>query len=314
MPCLKKDDPAKNTNLQLQIETAKDALGNGVELVKFCKQLADEGHVFQSGDRVCRENENVLDAFSSVQENLQKVEKASRDLHQALNGYAISNGKQCKRMPILKALHIFASMKNTQHLKGMQSAAHELLQALTDTTKKKIEKDSPEAKLVQKGMSNFFVRSCNSSEEFNLRKDMQGDSKEERYVFGVVLEPTDGSDGYSEKPDADNDVYSAEEVRKAAHWYMENGRQFGIVHGSEYGGIIFPEETEKIVLLENYITPQEIEAGFFGENSPMVRKGTWLMGLRINDNSIWNAIKSGEFNGFSIGGVAREFPVEEATE
>jgi hypothetical protein len=45
---------------------------------------------------------------------------------------------------------------------------------------------------------------------------------EERYVLGVVLEP--------ESVDAQKDIYSAAEVREAAHRFMEEYRNLGFMH------------------------------------------------------------------------------------
>jgi len=45
---------------------------------------------------------------------------------------------------------------------------------------------------------------------------------EERYVLGIVLEP--------ETVDAQDDIYSAAEVRDAAHQFMQEYRNLGLMH------------------------------------------------------------------------------------
>ena len=115
---------------------------------------------------------------------------------------------------------------------------------------------------------------------------------EERYVLGIVLEPT------LEMGEADSqgDVYSAEEVRKAAYGFMENSQEMGIQHNQKAG--------DKIKVLESWI--QREDATIEGQK---VTKGTWLLGARITDDDLWEAVKNGDFTGWSIGGVATRTPL-----
>lgn len=112
---------------------------------------------------------------------------------------------------------------------------------------------------------------------------------DERFVLGIVLEP--------ETVDAQNDIYSAEEIRKAAHLYMEEFGHIKLMHrGAPIDG--------KVKILENYIAPVAMEI----DGQP-VKKGTWLLGVRVLDDSLWNAVKSGDLTGFSIGGLAVKTPL-----
>jgi len=106
---------------------------------------------------------------------------------------------------------------------------------------------------------------------------------EERIVYGIVLEP--------ETKDAQNDIYSAEEIRQAAHRYMEEFRHLGLMHRYRMDG--------RIRILESYIAPCDMEV----EGQP-VKAGTWLMVARVIDDGLWAAVKSGKLTGFSIGGSA----------
>lgn len=112
-------------------------------------------------------------------------------------------------------------------------------------------------------------------------------SSEERFVFGVVLEPTKELG----KPDSQGDIYSAEEVRQSCHKFMEQHRNIGLQH-EKYAN-------DRVSILENYIAPADFEI-----DGQRVAKGTWLLGLRV-DQGLWDAIKQGEITGFSIGGFAR---------
>lgn len=111
---------------------------------------------------------------------------------------------------------------------------------------------------------------------------------EERYVLGVVLEP--------ETKDSQGDIYSHAEVRKAAHIFMETAGALGKQHSENVTG--------KLKILESYIAPVD----FTVEDDETVKKGTWLMGIRVVDDDLWTDVKKGEFTGFSIGGDAYRNP------
>jgi len=106
---------------------------------------------------------------------------------------------------------------------------------------------------------------------------------EEQYVLGVVLEP--------ESLDTQGDVVSADEIRKAAHRFLELYGVRGLMHEKDIG--------ERAVIVESFIAPEPLAFG--GET---VRKGAWLMGWIVVDRNLWAAVKRGEFTGFSIGGSA----------
>lgn len=110
---------------------------------------------------------------------------------------------------------------------------------------------------------------------------------EERYVFGVVLEP--------DVVDSQKDVYSAEEVRKAAHVFMESYAQLGQQHSAIVTG--------KLKILESYVAPCDFTVG-----TEVVKSGTWLLAIRVVDDALWTTVKAGGFTGFSIGGSAIRQP------
>lgn len=110
---------------------------------------------------------------------------------------------------------------------------------------------------------------------------------EERFVLGVVLEP--------EEVDSQGDIISAEEIRRAAHRFMEQYRSLGFQHETK--------AKSEIVILESYIAPCDCEIG-----GQPVKAGTWLMGLRIVSDEVWAQVKRGEFTGLSIEGSAVREP------
>jgi len=112
---------------------------------------------------------------------------------------------------------------------------------------------------------------------------------EERIAFGVVLVP--------EEVDSQGDIYSAEEVRKAAYSFMETNKgQLKLMHrGVALDG--------KAAVLETYLAKQQEQHG--DETFPI---GTWFMTSRIIDDELWLEVKSGRFTGYSIGGSAVREP------
>jgi len=110
---------------------------------------------------------------------------------------------------------------------------------------------------------------------------------EERFVLGVVLEP--------ETKDSQGDIYSADEVRKAAHGFMEKFQNVGLQHRKLVNG--------KVRILESFVAPADHKLG-----KAAVKKGTWLLGVRVVDDALWFAVKSGKLTGFSIGGSAIRRP------
>ena len=110
------------------------------------------------------------------------------------------------------------------------------------------------------------------------------DPEDERYVLGIVLEP--------EVVDAQGDIYSVEEIRQAAHRFMEEFGGLGLMHRLQVN--------DQVRILESYLAPVDLEIG-----DVKIRRGTWLLAVRILSDELWERVKDGSYGGFSIGGSAR---------
>lgn len=117
------------------------------------------------------------------------------------------------------------------------------------------------------------------------------DDTEEHIAYGVVLEP--------EEIDFHKDVISADEIRSAAHRFMEiYGGSIGVQHRFKPNGL---------QVLESYIAPDD-----FVINDRNIKRGTWLIVVRITNDAVWKRVKLGltnpedpqAFTGFSVQGVA----------
>lgn len=104
---------------------------------------------------------------------------------------------------------------------------------------------------------------------------------DERIVVGVVYEPNE--------EDTQGDYATAEEIRKAAYSFMENGQIYKVMH---------KDVAVDICVLETYLAPVEFQIG-----DETITKGTWLLASRIPPGEMWADIKSGEFTGYSMGGT-----------
>jgi hypothetical protein len=116
------------------------------------------------------------------------------------------------------------------------------------------------------------------------------EAEDERFVLGVVLEP--------EVEDSQQDIYSAAEVRKACHDYMASAAQIGLMHQELL--------SQGARILENYLAPVD-----FAMNGQTIKAGTWLQGIRILDDAVWEAVKAGKLTGLSIGGSAVRVPEQQ---
>lgn len=97
--------------------------------------------------------------------------------------------------------------------------------------------------------------------------------------------------------DLHGDIYDAAEVRKACHNFNTHCRKANLLH-------LF--DTESFSIVESYIAPVEMQMG-----ETIIKAGSWLSVLQFNDDEIWEGVKSGDYSGVSIGGVAQAESLEE---
>jgi DNA adenine methylase len=60
---------------------------------------------------------------------------------------------------------------------------------------------------------------------------------------------------------------------------------------------------DQVTVLESYVAPVDFEIA-----GVPVKKGTWLLGVRVLSDELWEQVKDGKLTGFSIGGSARRVP------
>jgi len=135
----------------------------------------------------------------------------------------------------------------------------------------------------------FFL--TKSEEQPNFEKPVKvikSDHEEKRLVYGIVYEP--------DVIDAHGDFTDSETIEKAAHEFMLKYRQIDKNHD-------FVAGVGEVV--ESYIAPADMEL-----NGEPVKKGTWILTTKA-DEETWEAVKKGEFQGYSLAGVAETEVIEE---
>jgi len=120
---------------------------------------------------------------------------------------------------------------------------------------------------------------------------------EQQIVYGKALVP--------DKEDCQGDTVSKADIEDAAHNFLINlqkayaelasGQQ--TTKASEIG---FMHKVFKGVggfgyVVESYIDPE----------------GSWILGTKITDTSVWKMIKDGKITGYSIGGTGIRIPIKE---
>lgn len=118
---------------------------------------------------------------------------------------------------------------------------------------------------------------------------------EKQIVTGVVLKP--------ETTDAQSDIYDSTVIEKAAFDFLGRFGQatkLGLQHNS------FKDKENRFTLAESYVAPTDFVLG-----TKLVKAGSWVMSVRVNDPKIWKAVKEGKVTGFSIGGRAKVVNVAE---
>lgn len=127
--------------------------------------------------------------------------------------------------------------------------------------------------------------------------------EDEQIVKMIVLQ--------ADEMDAQNQVVSEKEIQNAMYRWMENYRRLEVMHRDKADNL-FPLE-ERILGPEDKAWKQDWEGTFsilecfqapidYFEEDQLVRKGSWILTLRVQDKEIWQKIKNKELTGASIGG------------
>jgi hypothetical protein len=107
------------------------------------------------------------------------------------------------------------------------------------------------------------------------------ENAKERYILSAVLIPN--------HVDSWGTMFPPTTVKNAAFQFMINYQENKFMH-------MLPLGKEDVSIVESYIAPIDMEI-----QGRLIRRGTWMMGLIIHSEVIWDHIKRGTLTGFSIG-------------
>lgn len=152
-------------------------------------------------------------------------------------------------------------------------------------------KEKAEAWLVEKGLG---------SEPWSLVEPDDGEETTDVSELLVVKADTDlrlvtGPVLIPGVVDLQKDLVSADEVRKAAHWYLKNSRVVKNQHA----------KPANVHVVESWTTDRKTKH-VVGERKVVLPQGTWMMTGEVVDPGLWKDVKSGKKRGWSIGGTARD--------
>lgn len=116
---------------------------------------------------------------------------------------------------------------------------------------------------------------------------------ERHLVYGVVLKP--------DEVDSQGDTASADEIEMGAHQYMIRLQAPVQKQDSDQGGIDLQHKAvlafEKARPVESFIAPVDYDI-----NEHQVPKGSWVMAVHIPSDDVWQKVKKGEVQAFSVRG------------
>jgi len=114
------------------------------------------------------------------------------------------------------------------------------------------------------------------------------ESEEKRIITGIALIPDKQIYRYNPKTDKEYNVFfSKETIEKLAYNFLLDNKQNNITLQHQVNG-------NGVKLIESWLSKNdnELEMG-----APV---GTWFVSYKVFNDEIWEDVKNGEFNGFSI--------------
>ena len=117
------------------------------------------------------------------------------------------------------------------------------------------------------------------------------ESEERHIVYGAALIPD--KDIYKNNGEQEFYIsFTKESIEKMSQDFMKNYRQNEVTLDHD-------EMANDITITESWLVedPYKDKANALGINVP---KGTWMIGMKVNQIDVWDRVKSGELKGFSV--------------
>lgn len=146
--------------------------------------------------------------------------------------------------------------------------------------------------LKKHGMKSALEEATGKTMGFQVAKVQE----DQRVAYGWLYVCTDKAG--KQVVDHSGEVISIDEIWQAAHKYVMDGRDGGVMHSRGADGKV--KAVAKLVA--SMVFTKEL-AGALGIPDGVVPQG-WLVGYFYHDDETWNRVKSGELRSFSLGGTA----------
>ncbi len=126
-------------------------------------------------------------------------------------------------------------------------------------------------------------------------------NKERRMLYGPALIPNKYIFRIDKNTGEEYYMYfDSETVEKCAHLYLKKNLQHNTTLEHEFSVMGCP-------VVESWVIEGEQDKAYhFGLSAPV---GSWIVGLNVTDDEIWNEVKEGNVKGFSIEGHFQEVAV-----
>ena len=126
-------------------------------------------------------------------------------------------------------------------------------------------------------------------------------NKERQMLYGPALIPNKYILRIDKNTGEDYYIYfDAETIAKCAHLYLKKNLQHNTTLEHEFSVMGCP-------VVESWIIEGEQDKAYhFGLTAPV---GSWIVGVNVTDPEIWNEVKEGNVEGFSIEGHFNELAV-----
>lgn len=139
-----------------------------------------------------------------------------------------------------------------------------------------------------KPLPNISISYAGKKKKLEVKKA----DKARQLIYGVVLEPN--------SLDSQDDFMLPDQVEKAAHTYLTKvARGKATVSKLQHTTRGFFKEKPSVVPVESFIAPCD----FSYDGKETVKKGTWVMVLKAEDENVWEDVLGGKYTGLSIGGT-----------
>lgn len=126
-------------------------------------------------------------------------------------------------------------------------------------------------------------------------------NKERRMLYGPALIPNKYIFRIDKNTGEEYYMYfDTETVEKCAHLYLKKNLQHNTTLEHQFSVMGCP-------VVESWVIEGEQDKAYhFGLSAPV---GSWIVGLNVTDDEIWNEVKEGNVKGFSIEGHFQEVAV-----